>query len=108
MKRPLFRSYYYLLFTHRLQTQEEIMKRILIALLCLSAVRLPAQTLTWSTPVKYGTGEQSSVSMNSSGLVVEVHKSRTSNTLFYHVGKLNRSIVFSLLLGCGKCACCGL
>jgi hypothetical protein len=29
--------------------------------------------------------------MNSSGLVVEVHKSQTSNTLFYHVGKLNRS-----------------
>jgi hypothetical protein len=67
------------------------MKRILIALLCLSAVRLPAQTLTWSTPAKYGTGTQSSVSMNSSGLVVEVHKSQTSNTLFYHVGKLNRS-----------------
>jgi hypothetical protein len=70
------------------------MKRILaagIALSCLSAVRLPAQALNWSTPAKYGTGEQSSVSMNSSGLVVEVHKSQTSNTLFYHVGKLNRS-----------------
>jgi hypothetical protein len=29
--------------------------------------------------------------MNSSGLAVEVHKSQNSNTLFYHVGKLNRS-----------------
>jgi hypothetical protein len=70
------------------------MKKILaavIALSCLSAVRLPAQTFNWSTPAKYGTGEQSSVSMNSSGLVVEVHKSQTSNTLFYHVVKLNRS-----------------
>jgi hypothetical protein len=70
------------------------MKRILtalIALLCLLALDSPAQTLNWSAPAKYGTGEQPSVSMNSSGLVVEVHKSQTSKTLFYHVGKLNRS-----------------
>jgi hypothetical protein len=73
---------------------EEIMKRILaavFALSCLSAVRLPAQTLTWSTPAKYATGTEPSVSMNSSGIVVEVHKSQNYNTLYYHIGKLNRS-----------------
>src|SRR5580698_743927 len=46
---------------------EEIMKMILaavFALSCLSAVRLPAQTLNWSTPAKYGTGTEPSVSMN--------------------------------------------
>src|ERR1700744_1974829 len=62
-----------------------------LALSCLSVVCLPAQTLNWSTPVKYGTGDRSAIAMNTSGLVIEVHTSQHFSTLHYHVGKLNRS-----------------
>jgi hypothetical protein len=62
-----------------------------LALSCLSVVRLPAQTLNWSTPVKYGTGYLSTVAMNTSGLVVEVHTSQNLPTMHYHIGKLDRS-----------------
>jgi hypothetical protein len=50
-----------------------------------------AQTLTWSTPVKYDTGDQQGVAVNSSGVIVEVHKSEGfwGSTLWYHIGRLN-------------------
>jgi hypothetical protein len=63
---------------------------IIFTISCLTAVS-HAQTLQWSSSAKYGTGDQPSVSMNSSGVVIEVHKSQNYNTLYYHVGKLNRS-----------------
>jgi hypothetical protein len=62
---------------------------VIVTISCLWAARLPAQTLEWTAPSNYGTGDQPTVSINSSGLVIEVHKSPTSNTLFYHVGKLS-------------------
>src|ERR1700761_1855130 len=61
----------------------------ILAFTLFMAVRVPAQTLAWTEPSRYGTGDRPTVSINSSGLVIEVHKSPTSNTLFYHVGKLN-------------------
>jgi len=50
-----------------------------------------AQTLSWSTPVKYDTGDQQGVAVNSSGVIVEVHKSEGffGSTLWYHIGRLN-------------------
>jgi hypothetical protein len=49
-----------------------------------------AQTLNWSTPVKYDTGDQQGVAVNSSGVIVEVHKSEGyfGSTLWYHIGSL--------------------
>src|ERR1700748_283468 len=61
-----------------------------LALSCLSVVCLPAQTLNWSTPVNYGTGDRSAVAMNTSGLVIDVHTSQNFSTLHSHVGSLDR------------------
>jgi hypothetical protein len=50
-----------------------------------------AQTLNWSDPVKYDKGDQQGVAVNSSGVVVEVHKSQGywGSLVWYHIGKLN-------------------
>lgn len=49
-----------------------------------------AQTLIWSTPVKYDKGDQQGVAVNSSGVIVEVHKSEGyfGSTLWYHTGRM--------------------
>jgi hypothetical protein len=59
--------------------------------LAVNTTRSFAQTLSWSTPVKYDTGEQQGVAVNSSGVIVEVHKSEGfySSALWYHIGRLN-------------------
>jgi hypothetical protein len=69
------------------------MKKLLIAvaLLFLTAGSSYAQRLQWSNAVKYDTGTLPAVSMNSSGVVIEVHQSEKENKLYYHVGKLNPS-----------------
>jgi hypothetical protein len=50
-------------------------------------------TLDWTTPTKYDTGGESALAMHSTGLIVEVHQSEssTNNTLWYHIGKLDRN-----------------
>jgi hypothetical protein len=47
--------------------------------------------LNWAKPAKFDTGEHSSVAVNSSGLVVEVHvtESKAHSGLYYHIGQLN-------------------
>jgi hypothetical protein len=49
-----------------------------------------AQTLNWSTPVKYDKGDQQGVAVNSSGVIVEVHKSEGfwGSALWYHIGRM--------------------
>src|ERR1700755_2841474 len=50
-----------------------------------------AQTLSWRTPVKYDTGVQQGVAVNSSGVIVEAHHSENhfSSFLWYHIVRLN-------------------
>jgi hypothetical protein len=50
-------------------------------------------TLDWTTPTKYDTGGESALAMHPTGLIVEVHQSEssTNNTLWYHIGKLDRN-----------------
>jgi hypothetical protein len=47
--------------------------------------------LNWTKPSKFDTGQNSSVAIHSSGLIVEVHttESITHNGLYYHIGQLN-------------------
>jgi hypothetical protein len=74
--------------------QVHIMKILRAAIACLMflpAACMPAQTLRWSTPVTYDKGTQSAVAMNDLGMVVEVHKSQNKNTLYYHIGKVERN-----------------
>src|ERR1700744_3385992 len=67
--------------------------RCLIVLLALSAALIGgsayAQTpLSWTTPLRYDNGEQPSVALLRSGLVVEFHKSATTSSLYYHIGRV--------------------
>jgi len=50
-------------------------------------------TLDWTTPTKYDTGAEPALAMHSTGLIVEVHQSEssTNNSLWYHIGKLDRN-----------------
>jgi hypothetical protein len=50
-------------------------------------------TLDWTTPAKYGTGAEPALAMHPTGLIVEVHQSEssTNNSLWYHIGKLDRN-----------------
>jgi hypothetical protein len=79
-----------------IEDTREIMRKFLAAIItlsCLSAVPSQAQRIRWSAPTKYDTGEHPSVSMNSSGVVIEAHEALVNNhyALYYHVGKLDRS-----------------
>jgi hypothetical protein len=44
----------------------------------------------WSKPEKFDTGMQSQASINSSRMVVEVHRSATTYKAWYHVGRLSK------------------
>jgi hypothetical protein len=59
---------------------------------CVATLGTSAQTLKWSQPVKFDTGVRSSVAMNSSGLVLEVHRSPDYSKFYYHVGHLRRDL----------------
>ena len=64
-----------------------------VALICFVflAKTAGAQTLSWTTPVKYDNGVDSALAVHSSGLVLEVHQTHVigGSTLWYHVGKMS-------------------
>jgi hypothetical protein len=53
---------------------------ILLFSVLLPAARVSAQSLSWSTPTKYDSGDQTSVSINSSGVIVEVTRVKAFST----------------------------
>jgi hypothetical protein len=50
---------------------------------------LNGETVDWGEDDKYDSGKQPSISINDYGVVVEVHKSESINTLYYRVGQIN-------------------
>src|ERR1700733_9686948 len=68
----------------------------------LTGIELQAQTapdasnegveasVAWNKPEKFDTGMQSQAAINSSGMVVEVHRSESNYKAWYHVGRLTQ------------------
>lgn len=55
-----------------------------------SASESAQASVRWSKPEKFDTGMQSQASINSSRMVVEVHRSHITSKAWYHVGRLSK------------------
>jgi hypothetical protein len=55
-----------------------------------SASESAQASVRWSKPEKFDTGMQSQASINSSRMVVEVHRSAITSKAWYHVGRLSK------------------
>jgi hypothetical protein len=75
------------LVTH---TKTIVLSCMALACLCLLTAFAPAQTLQWKTSAKYDDGIRSTVALNSSNLILEVHQAEGlyKFDLWYHVGRL--------------------
>ena len=66
-----------------------------LAIMCfaLSVNTAASQTLEWSPNEEYDLGQDPSVAVHPSGLVLEGHRTQGGNTLWYHLGMLNGTSV---------------